>query len=160
MGVTLYTNQFGQSVAVGDLDLGLMASGSITGIVSPNQSSPAATINAGSFVKIDTTITSGYVVNFLQAAQTDLAFGVVKRLLKQGTFGSPYPIEVSLPALPVMWLLANATITPGATVYSDSTGQFVNVTASSNKARGIALDYATNGNVLRVLITPPVAIAS
>jgi hypothetical protein len=160
MGVTLYTNQFNQQVAVGDIDLGIMQTGALAGVLSANQSSPAVTVLAGAPAKIDTTITSGYIVNFLQAAQTDLAIGFFKRTLMEGTFSIGDQVEVALFGGPVMWLLANGTITPGATVYNDTTGAFVNVTASSNKARGIALDYALTGQVLRVLITNPVAIAS
>lgn len=160
MGIQLYTNQFGQQVAVGDIDLGIVQTGALVGILSPNQATPGLTVAAGSPAKIDTTITSGYVVNFLQAAQTDLAIGFFRRNTTEATFSPLDIVEVVLAPLPVIWLLANGTITPGATVYNDSTGAFVNVTASSNKARGIALDYAVTGQVLRVLITNPLAIAS
>lgn len=160
MGTTLYTNQFGQQVAIGDLDLGLMQGGALAGILSPNQSSPAVTVQAGFPAKIDTAITTGFVVNFVQAAQTDLAIGFFRRMAAQATFALLDVVEVALFGGPVMWMLANGTITPGATVYNDSTGAFVNTTAGGNKARGIALDYATTGNVLRVLITNPVSIAS
>lgn len=160
MGISLFTNQFGQQVAVGDIDLGIMQAGSLAGILSPNQSSPGVTVAAGAPAKIDTAITTGYVVNFLQAGVNDLAIGFFKRVAAEATFGLLDQVEVALFGGPVMWLLANATITPGATVYNDSTGAFVNVTSGGAKARGIALDYATTGNVLRVLITNPVAIAS
>lgn len=160
MGTTLYTNVFGQQVVIGDLDLEVMKSGSIVGIVSPNQASPAATISAGAFVKIDTTITSGYVINFLQAGQNDLAFGVVRRLVKQGVFSTPQAIEVCIPTLTVMWLLTTGTVTPGATVYSDSTGALVSTSSAGAKTRGIALDYGLTGTAIRVLITPPLAIVT
>jgi hypothetical protein len=160
MGIQLYTNQFGQQVAVGDIDLGIVQTGALVGILSPNQVTPGVTVVAGAPAKIDTTITSGYVVNFLQAAQTDLAIGIFKRTTMEATFGLLDIVEVILAPLPVVWLLANGTITPGATVYNDVTGAFVNTTAGGNKARGIALDYAVTGQVLRVLITNPLAIAS
>lgn len=160
MGSTFYTNQFGQQVAVGDTDLNIVKTGSLTGILSPNQSSPAVTVNAGAFAKIDTTITSGYVVNFLQAAQTDLAIGVFLRTSTQGVFGVLNVVQVALFGGPVVWLLTNGTVTPGALVYSDVTGAFVNTTVGSNKARGISLDYGLTGTLVRVLITNPVGIAS
>lgn len=159
MGTTLYTNQFGQQVAAGDLDLNIQQSGALAGILSPNQSSPAVTVKAGAPAKIDTTITSGYVVNFLQAAITDVAIGNFKRTSMEGTFGLLDVVEVALFGGPVMWLVAGATITPGLTVYQDTNGLVVG-TGGGAKARGIALDYATSGNVLRVMITNPVAIAS
>lgn len=160
MGITLYTNQFSQQVAIGDLDLNIMQSGTLVGILSPNQSSPGVTVSAGMPAKFDTTITSGSVPNFLQAAQTDLAIGMFYRTTMQAVYGLLDIVHVALFGGPVMWLLANGTITPGATVYNDSTGAFVNTTGGGNKARGIALDYAVNNQVLRVLLTSPVAIAS
>ncbi len=161
MGTTLYTNQFAQNVTIGDFDLDIMRSGRIAGILSPNQSSA---VQAGFPAKIDTTIAyaAGSVINFLQAALTDLAFGFFAPTVQNLTFASgvPTPVQVAGFYGPVMWMLANATITPGATVYNDSTGAFVNVTGGSNKARGIALDYAVTGQALRVMITNPLAIAS
>jgi hypothetical protein len=162
MGTMLYTNQFGQSVAVGNFDLDIMRTGRIAGILSPNQ---ASAVEAGYPAKIDTTIAyaPGSVINFLQAGQDDLAFGFFAPTVQNFTFaaaGVATPVDVAGFYGPVMWLVANATITPGATVYNDSTGGFITVTASGSKARGIALDYAVNGQALRVMITNPVAIAS
>lgn len=162
MGTTLYTNQFGQSVAIGNLDLDIMRTGRIAGILSPNQ---ASAIVAGTPAKIDTTIAyaAGSVINFLQAGQNDLAFGFFTPTVQDFTFpagGVATPVQVAGLYGPVMWLLANATITPGATVYNDSTGAFITVTSSGSKARGIALDYAVNGQALRVMITNPLAIAA
>lgn len=157
MGSTLYTNQFAQGVAIGDIDLGIVQTGTLTGILSANQ---ATTVLAGAPAKIDTTIAVGSVVNFLQALQTDLAIGFFKRTTTAGSFVALDIVEIVLNPAPVIWLLANGTITPGATVYNDSTGAFVNTTVGSNKARGIALDYAVNGQALRVMITNPLAIAS
>lgn len=165
MGTTLYTNQFGQSVAVGDLDLDIMRSGRIAGILSPNQ---AAAVVAGAPAKIDTTIAyaAGSVINFLQAGQNDLAFGFFTPTVQNATFvgstggGIATPVQVAGMYGPVMWLIASETITPGATVYSDSGGTHVTVTASGSKARGIALDYAVSGQALRVMITNPLSIAA
>lgn len=158
-GTTLYTNQFGQQVAVGDVDLGINQTGALVGILSPNQSSPAVTVTAGSPVKIDTTITSGYVVNFLQAGITDVAIGVFKRTANQATFAVLDVVEVALFGGPVVWLLANATITPGSIVYQDVNGLVVG-SGGGAKSRGIALDYAVAGQVLRVLMPSAVGISA
>lgn len=157
---TFFTNQFGQQVAIGTLDLNIIADGGVAGILSPNQSSPAVTVNAGTPAKIDTTITAGKVINFLQAANTDLAIGYFKYLSNKAQFALLDQVVVVLTGGPVMWLMSTGTITPGATVYSDTTAQFVTVTAGGGKARGIALDYVTTGQPCRVLITNPLAIAS
>ncbi len=165
MGTTLYTNQFAQSVNIGMIDLDIMRTGRIAGILSPNQS---AAVVAGYPAKIDTAIayTPGSVINFRQAGQNDLAFGFFAPTVQGATFvgttggAIATPVEVAGFFGPVMWLLANETITPGATVYNDSTGAYVTVTSGSSKARGIALDYAVNGQALRVMITNPLGIAA
>ena len=159
MASTFYTNQFGQQVAVGDIDLGIMQYGAVTGILSPNQASPATTVQAGAPAKIDTTITSGYVVNFLQAAITEVAIGVFRRTTNQAIFSQLDVVEVALNGGPVIWLLANATITPGSTVYQDVNNLVVN-TGGGAKSRGIALDYAVAGQVLRVLLVSAVGISA
>ncbi len=164
-GTTLYTNQFGQSVAIGDLDLDIMRSGRIAGILSPNQ---AAAVVAGSPAKIDTTIAyaAGSVINFLAAVANDLAFGFFTPTVQNATFvgstGSAIATPVQVAGLfgPVMWLLADGTITPGGTVYNSTDATHVNLTNTSSKARGIALDYAVTGQALRVMITNPMAINS
>jgi hypothetical protein len=160
MGSTFYTNQFGQQVAIGDLDLNIQEAGGLAGILSPNQSSPATTVSAGFPAKFDANITSGYVPNFLQAGENDFAIGFFRRTMQEGVFGLGDQVIVSLFGGPVIWLLANATITPGAVVYNDSTGAYVTVTSASSRARGIALDYAVSGQALRVLVLTPVAIQS
>ncbi len=165
MGTTLYTNQFGQSVSIGDLDLDIMRSGRIAGILSPNQ---AAAVVAGTPAVIDSAIAyvAGSVINFKAAILSDLAFGFFTPTVQGATFvgttgsGIATPVQVAGMYGPVMWLLADGTITPGTTVYNSNDATHVNVTAGSGKARGIALDYAVTGQALRVMITNPLGIAS
>ena len=159
MGVTLYTNQFGQQVSVGDIDLGIQQSGALAGILSPNQSSPGVTVAAGAPAKIDSNITSGYVVNFLQAAITDVIIGVFKRTSTKGVFSVLDQVEVALFGGPVIWMLAGATIAPGATCYLDASNNVVG-SGGGAKSVGIALDYATSGNVLRVLLSSAVGVSA
>ena len=160
MGSTFLTNQFGQSVAIGDLDLNIQKDGGLAGILSANQSSPAVTVPAGAPAKIDTTITAGRVVNFLQAGENEFAIGFFRRTSMEATFNIGDDVIVTLLGGPVMWLLAGETITPGAVVYSDSTGAHVTVTSASSRARGIALDYAVSGQPVRVMIMAPLGIQS
>ena len=159
MGVTLYTNQFGQQVAIGDIDLGIQQSGALAGILSPNQASPAVTVNAGAPAIIDTAITTGYVVNFKQAAITDVAIGIFRRTTMEGVFAIGDQVEVALFGGPVVWLLANATITPGQLVYQDANALVVG-SGGGAKSRGIALDYAVATQVLRVLLISAVGVSA
>lgn len=160
MGSTLFTNQFGQQVAVGDIDLGINQTGKLPGILSPNQTSPAVTVVAGAPAKIDTTITVGNVVNFLQAAITDAGIvGIFTRTSMEGTFAQLDQVEVALFGGPVIWMLANATLTPGATVYLDSSNRLVG-TGGGAKSIGILLDYATAGTIVRVLLCSAVGVSA
>ncbi len=159
MGITLYTNQFGQQVAVGDIDLGIQQTGKLAGILSPNQATPGVTVAAGAPAKIDTAITVGNVVNFLQAATTDVAIGVFARTSMEGTFALLDQVEVALFGGPVMWFLANATVTPGATAYQDSSNRIVGAGGGA-KSVGIVLDYGTAGTMVRVLLAAAVGISA
>lgn len=159
MGITLYTNQFAQQVAVGDSDISINQNGGLAGILSANQSSPGVTVVAGAPAKFDGAITSGYVPNFLQAGITDVAIGIFQRTTMEGTFAIGDQVKVALFGGPVVWLLANATITPGATVYQDANNLVV-LSGSSAKSRGIALDYAIAGQVLRVLLVSAVGVSA
>lgn len=159
MSNTLLTNQFQQGVVAGDLDLNIMAGGAFAGVLSANQDTPAVTVQAGTPAKIDTSITAGFVPNFLQAAVSDVAIGYFKRTAKKALFAIGDVVEVAITAGPVMWLLAEGTITPGAKVES-ATDLLGVVTLASGKARGIALDYGTSGQLIRVILAGPFSLAS
>jgi hypothetical protein len=109
---------------------------------------------------IDTTITSGFVINWLQCAQNTVNFGYFTVLAKQGVFAIGDPVEVAIAPAPIIWLVAAGTITPGATVETASGDARQVQTQSANKARGIALDYAVAGQALRVYLLAPWELAS
>lgn len=153
---TLNINQQQQTPIEGDLDLQIAESQTITGILSTNQGSSLA---AGAAVKFDTAITAGSVPQFIAAADTDVAFGYIKRTVQASTFAAGDKIEVVGAYGPCMWLTANGTIAMGAAVEDTSTPGTVQ-TKASNKQRGIAIQPATNGQLLRVMILDPVAAAS
>lgn len=160
MSSNFFTNQTVQQPAVGDLDLAILQTGALSGILSPNQSSPAVTVKAGAAAKIDTTITSGRVLNFLQAIYTDTtAVGFFRRTSKASTFAVGDDVEVVLFPAPVIWLLAAGTITPGAAV-QNHTDSFSVVTLSGGKQRGYNLDYVTTGQLARILLSAPFAVVS
>jgi hypothetical protein len=151
------TNQVQQQPACGDLDLSLFQTGALAGIVSANQS---GAIKAGTAAKIDTTITSGSVIQFLACAYTDVAaIGFFRRTSKAATFNIGDDCEVVVPPMPIMWLLASGTITPGGAVqnYTDSFGV---VALSGGKQRGYNLQYAVSGQLTRILLSVPFAVVS
>ncbi len=152
---TININQFAQTPVQGDPDLQIASSFTITGILSANQ---ASALNAGTPVKLDSAITSGQLPQFVAAAQGDRAFGFIKRTVKQSVFATGDKVEVMSLFGPVMWLTASGSIACGALLESDSTGAFVE-TKSSGALRGIAIDPAADGQLLRVLITDVSSIA-
>lgn len=159
MTIQFFTNQFGQQVAVGDLDLGIFETGALPGILSANQSSPAVTVKAGAAAIIDSAITAGRVIQFKQGLYTDATvIGFFRRTAQKALFAIGDQVEVVLNGT-VIWLPASGTIAPGAQV-QNHTDSFGVVTASGGKIRGINLDYVTSGSLARVLITTPLAFQS
>lgn len=154
MNNTFFTNQVQQQPAAGDLEMSIFQTGSLAGIVGAGQ---ATAIKAGTAAKIDTSVTSGSIIQFLSCAYTDAAaVGFFRRTSQKALFVAADDCEVVLPPMPIMWLLASGTIAPGAYVenYTDSFGV---VTLSSQKVRGINLQYAVSGQLTRVLLTVPFA---
>lgn len=153
--MVLNINQFQQSPVQGDPDLQIAQSFTITGILSANQ---ASALVAGQPVKLDSAITSGQLPQFVAAAAADRAFGFIKRTAKQSTFATGDKVEVMSLFGPVMWLKAVGSVACGALLESTSDGLGVQ-TKASGALRGIALDPAADGALLRVLITDVSSIA-
>lgn len=157
MSNQLFTNQVQQQPVAGDLDMSIFQTGALAGIVSPNQS---GAIKAGTAAKIDTSIVSGSVIQFLSCAYTDAAaIGFFRRTSQRATFNVGDDCEVVLPPMPIMWLLAGGTIAPGAAV-QNNTDSFGVITFTSGKQRGYNLQYAVSGQLTRVLLSVPFAVVS
>lgn len=148
--MTLNSNLFQQTQVRGSLDLQISKSGVITGQISENQ---ATALNPGDFVKLDTANT-GPVPQFVAAAVGDTGLGVLIRTVKASSFSAGDAVEVAFNGGPVIWLEAGASINPGAAVEDNGSDQVI--TKASNAQKGIALDPGTSGNLLRVIITPPI----
>lgn len=144
------TDQFAQTPVVGDLDLSIMHGGIVSGTV--HSASPTDTFAAGTRVKLDTTVTTpGSLPRFLAAADNEAAFGVIKRTVQKALYVVGDIIEVIMAGNPsVVWEAAGATITPGLSVGLSS--GFVVASDGSHTAMGVALDYATDSTMLRVII--------
>jgi hypothetical protein len=148
-------NQFAQTPIQGDADLQIASSFTITGILSATQ---VSSLNAGTPVKLDATVTSGQLPQFVAAAAGDRAFGFIKRTAKQSVFATGDKVEVMSLFGPVMWLTASGSIACGALVESTSDGSAVQ-TKASGALRGIMLDPVADGQLGRVLITDVSSIA-
>ena len=157
MAATININAFQPQPVVGDPDLQIMLTGVISGILSANQ---ATSLVAGTPVKLDSAITSGNIPQFVAAAQGDLAFGYLKRTVQAATFATGAPVEVIGNFGPVLWLNANSTMAPGISVQQNSSDPTIVEAVSGGKTRGILLDPATAGILVRVILTAPLAIAS
>lgn len=137
-------NQFAQQTIRGQLDQNIPPGPVISGVVSANQ---ATALKAGDAVKMDTT--SGNVPQFVAAAVSDVAIGNVVFDEKKASPVAGDAIQVALFGC-IMWMTARGSVAVQANLenYTDGTVQ----TLSSGKMRGIALDVATTGNLLRVII--------
>lgn len=147
--MSININQFAQTPVQGDADLQIASSFTISGILSAAQ---VTSLNAGTPVKLDSTVTTGQLPQFVAAGASDRAFGFIKRTAKQSVFATGDKIEVMSLFGPVMWLTAEGSIACGALVESTADGAAVQ-TKASGALRGIAIDPATSGQLLRILIT-------
>lgn len=147
---TINVNQFAQVPVRGETDLQIAKSGIITGIISPNQATP---LKAGDAVMLDPAITAPGTPAFIGAGVGDVALGYMILDPKAGTASAPESIQVALRLSgPVIWLVANGTIPPGSLV-EQAPANDVQVLAAG-KLRGLALDYAVAGQLLRVILAP------
>lgn len=146
----LNINQFQQVPVRGQTDLQISKSGVITGQISTNQ---ATALNPGDFIKLDSAAT-GPVPQFVAAAVGDTGLGCLIFDVKRASFSAGDYCEIAFLGGPVIWLTAGATIAPGAAVEDNGSDQVI--TKSANAQKGIALDNGTTGNLLRVILTPPI----
>jgi len=143
-------DQFAQTPAKGDLDLSIMHGGIVTGVV--YSANPADVFNSGNRVKLDTAqAVPGAMPRFVAAADNEAAFGVIKRTAQKAQFAVGDVIEVVMAGNPsVVWECAGATITPGLSVGMAS--GFIVASDGTHTAVGVALDYATDSTMLRIIV--------
>lgn len=146
---TLNINQFAQVAVRGQQDLKIALSGVISGIVSANQATP---LTAGDAVMLDNTITIAGTPQFVAAGVGDVAHGYMIFDPKSSTVATPNAIQVALRFWgPVIWLVAAATVRPGFFVEQAAASGDV-IELASGKLRGLALDFGTVGNLIRVIL--------
>lgn len=143
----MYTDQFDQQPAVGDVDLSIMKSGVLTGVLA---SSVTGSKIAGTRVKLDASNTKPGTVAFVVAADNEAAYGVIKRTAQKTSFVAGDLIEVAYQGGPAMFLAAGATIAPGVVVGMAS--GFLVASDGTHTAMGTLLDYATDSTMVRVVI--------
>lgn len=146
----LNINQFSQVPVRGQTDLQISKSGVISAQISANQ---ATALNPGDWVKLDSANTSP-VPQLVASAVGDTGLGCLIYDVKRSSFSAGDYVEVAGLFGTVIWLVAGGTIAPGAAVEDNGSDQVV--TKSANAQKGIALDPGTTGNLLRVMLTPPV----
>lgn len=148
--MTVNINQFDQQPVRGELDLQIQKSGVIQGIISANQ---ATALKAGDFVKLDSAITTGKLPQFIAAAASDSSMFALAFDAKKATFVAGDSCQVTFFGGPVMWVVANATISMGAAVESVG-GSGTNVqTLAAAKQRGVALDPGVANQLMRIILT-------
>lgn len=149
--MTININQFSQETTIvrGKYDLDIGRTGILAGKISQNQ---ATALNPGDAVKLDTT--SGKVPQFVAAGITEDAIGFITYRAQSSLLEAGANVEVLLPSAKVMWMEAGGSISAGAKVESKSDGTIQ--TLATSKERGIAIDPAISGDLLRVILTRPI----
>ena len=109
-----------------------------------------AAYTVGDRVKIDGTITTPGAVNFLPAADNELAFGAIVGTVREGTGAQGDDIEVAFSGGMAMTQIAGGTLTPGTPV-ARSAG-FLAAVDGTHLQMGILLDYVTISTPGRVII--------
>lgn len=139
--------QFKQSGVKGQLDHKLNAERVITCVVSASQS---GSVVPGQAMKFDTS--TGNVPSVIQCATSDVVHGFIVFDPKKSSpvAGDFVQIALAVPGL-IMWLSAGGTIAAGAEVEDIAAGGNVQ-TLASGKKRGLAIDPATTGQLLRVIL--------
>jgi len=142
------TDQFNQSPVAGDLDLAIMHSGVLTGVLS---ASVVVQLVAGSRVKLDDSVaTPGSLPAFVAAADNEAATGVIKRTAQKASFTGGDVIEVVFAGNPsVIWEVAGATVSPNDDV--EMAAGFVQPKAAG-ALMGKSLDYAVVSTMVRVIL--------
>ena len=155
MTVNLNINQQDILPIPGMIDIKTTEAGIITVMVDASQATP---LKAGQFVKLVTSNTGPYP-KVAAAGQTDVAIGMIPYVVKDATFNAGDKMDIVFFGGDVIYVQATAVaITPGTQLESDTTGLLVQA-YTSNKVRGIALDYFAASAVGR-MIQFPIAIAS
>lgn len=149
---TLNINQFAQVPVRGQQDLKIALSGVLSGLVSPNQATP---LTAGDAVKLDAAVLLAGTPQFVAAGNSDVADGYMIFDPKASTVATPNAMQVAMrfPG-PVIWLLAAATVHMGAFVEQATGGGYDVQELAAGKLRGLALDFGTVGQLIRVILVP------
>lgn len=149
-------NQFQQAPIPGQLDLQVAAEGLLSGQLA---ASVSGSLVAGTPVKLDSTNT-GPVPKFVLADDDDAVVFHIIYQDKQASFAAGDPVTVAGLAGPVIWGVADDAIVPGETLEQANT-TFKYAPINTHKARGIALDpAAADGDLFRLILMPPAALAS
>lgn len=144
MGQTLNSNQFDVVPVPGLIEFNTRI---ITCQVDATQ---ATALKNGQFVKFYASNTGNYP-KVVAAGVSDQANGMVVYNVKDTTFSAGDNVDIVFFGGSIIWLQATAVaIAPGTQVQSDATGLLVEA-YTSNKVRGIALDYFPASGMGRII---------
>lgn len=144
MGQTLNVNQFDVLPVPGLIEFNTRI---ITCQVDATQ---ATALKNGQFVKFYASNTGTYP-KVVAAGVSDQANGMVVYNVKDTTYVAGDNVDIAFFGGLIIWVQATAVaITPGTQVESDATGLLVQA-YTSNKVRGIALDYFPASGMGRII---------
>jgi hypothetical protein len=142
--------QFAPTTLVGTLDMSIMTTGRVAGVISTGESN----MYPGDRVQLDTANT-GKIPKFKAAGDSDAAIGTIYFNVQKNTYSAGDTVEVQLftGTDQVMYMEAAAAVLPQADVETVVASHTVQTKAGAHKL-GIALDPATAaGDIFRVILT-------
>ncbi|MES2155476.1 MAG: hypothetical protein V4510_10110 [bacterium] len=105
---------------------------------------------AGDRVKIDDSVTTPGLIQFVAAADNEAAFGTIKYNVKQDTFAPGDTLEVVFSGGLAVYQVGGGTLTPGTPVAMGA-GVLVAVDGT-HLQMGLLLDYVVVNSVGRVIV--------
>jgi hypothetical protein len=144
--------QFSPTTLVGTLDMSIMTTGRVAGVISTGES----TLYPGDRVKLDTANT-GKIPKFKACTDAQTAIGTIYFNVQKSSYDAGDTVEVQLVTGTdqCMYMEAEEAITPQAEVAAKVANHTVELqSTNSSKRIGYALDPApAKGDIFRVILT-------
>lgn len=118
--------------------------GALSGIVGG-----ADDLLAGARVKIDSSVTTPGLVQFVAAADNEAAFGTIKFNAKQDTYAPGDTVEVVFSGGLAVYQVGGTTLTPGTPVAM--TAGYLSAVDGTHLQMGLLIDYVVANSVGRVI---------
>lgn len=112
----------------------------------------SGTLNAGDFVKLNSSSNNTNCAEVVGAGATDAVFGIVKMTPRKNSFGAGEKVAVAQTG-DVVWCVASGAVSVGAELYHTAEHKVTSSNPGSGTKCGVALTKASNaGDLIQVQI--------